>query len=82
MSLSKSQIEQLLRLVGQTEDQELNCEECLALVAEFAESQLPGKSIPAGLQAVEQHLTICDECREEYEALKLSLDSLREEDGG
>ena len=77
MSLSRDEIAQLLQLIGQTEDHELNCEECLALVAEFAESQLSGKSVPAGLQAVEQHLAVCGECREEYEALRKTLDSLR-----
>lgn len=79
MSLSKLEIAQLVKLIGQTEDYELNCEQCLALVAEFAESQLSGKSVPAGLQAVEQHLAICSECREEYEALRQTLDSLRGE---
>lgn len=79
MSLSKLEIAQLLKLLGQTEDHELNCEECLALVAEFAEAQLSGRSVPAGLQAVEQHLAVCGECREEYEALRKSLDSLRGE---
>ena len=79
MTLSKDEIAQLLMLIGQTEDHELNCDECLALVAEFAETQLSGKSIPAGLQAVEQHLAVCDECREEYEALWKSLDSFCEE---
>ena len=77
MALSKDEIAQLLKLLGQTEDHELNCEECLALVAEFAESQLSGKSVPASLHAVEQHLAVCGECREEYEALRQTLDSLR-----
>ena len=75
MSLSKDEIDQLLELIGQTEDHELNCEQCLALVAEFAELQLSGKSVPAGLQAIEQHLAVCTECREEYEVLREILDS-------
>ncbi len=73
MAFSKQEIENLLRLVSLTKDAELNCVECLALVAEFAEQHLAGKSVSSGLQAVEQHLSICDECREEYEALKLTL---------
>ena len=76
MSLSKDEISQLLTLIGQTEEYELNCEQCLALVAEFAETALSGKTVPAGLQAVEQHLAVCGECREEYEALRRTLDSL------
>lgn len=73
MPLSKQEIDRLLELIALTNDRELNCEECLALVSEFAEQQLAGRSVSAGLKAVEQHLSICDECREEYEALQKTL---------
>ncbi len=76
MPLSKEEIDSLLRLVGHTEDAEINCEQCLALVAEFAEQQLTGKSIHEGLKAVEQHLSVCAECRDEYEALRRTLDDI------
>ncbi len=69
MSLSKEDLDNLLRLIGLTKDDEIDCERCLALVAEFAERELPGRSIPAGLEAVAHHLSVCAECREEYEAL-------------
>ena len=73
MPLSKKEIENLMRLVGLTKDSEINCEDCLSVVSEFAERQLAGKSISAGLKAVEHHLSICEECREEYEALRQTL---------
>ncbi len=73
MPLSKKEIDELLRLVGLTEDTELNCDQCLSLIAEFAEQQLQGKTIHEGLQAVQQHLSVCGECREEYEALRVTL---------
>ena len=76
MALSKKEIDGLLRLVGLTRDQEINCEQCLARVAEFAEQQLAGKSVAAGLQAVEHHLSICAECRQEYETLQRALKEL------
>ncbi len=79
MPLSKQEIDRLLQLVGLTNDRELNCEECLALVAEFAEQQLAGKSISTSMKAVEQHLSICDECREEYEALQQALSTMDNE---
>ena len=80
MSLTKPEITRLLELVSQTKGHELNCEECLAHVAAFAESQLSGRSLSTDLQMVEQHLAVCDECREEYEALRLTLDSLDGDD--
>lgn len=73
MPLSRKEIDRLLRLVSLTEDAEINCEQCLSLVAEFAEQKLHGKSIHEGLQAVGQHLSVCDECRAEYEALRDTL---------
>ena len=76
MTLSPKEITSLLRLIGLTDDVEINCEQCLALVAEFAERRLTGKSIHDGLAAVEKHLEICSECREEYEALRRTLDGM------
>jgi hypothetical protein len=69
MSLSKEEIDDLMRQIGLTRDDEIDCERCLALVAEFAERELAGRSIPAGLEAIAHHLSICAECCEEYESL-------------
>ncbi len=76
MLLSRKEIDSLMKLIGLTQDVELNCEQCLYLIAEFAERELAGKTLPAGLQAVEQHLSVCAECREEYEALQQALREL------
>lgn len=76
MPLSKQELDRLLQLIGLTDDREINCEECLALVAEFAEQQVLGKPLSAGLRAVEQHLSICSDCCEEYAALKKALTTM------
>ncbi len=73
MPLSKHEIDELIRLVSLTRDAEITCEQCLALVAEFAEHVLAGQTVPQGLEAVEHHLSVCGECREEYEALQATL---------
>jgi len=73
MALSKQEIEALIKSVSLTRPDELTCIECLKELAEFAEHGLAGKSIPEGLQAVEHHLAICSECREEYEVLLTAL---------
>ena len=75
MPLSKQEIDGLLRLVGLTEEKEINCEQCLALVAEFAEQEACAMKVREGLEAVRQHLSICGECQEEYEALRRTLDN-------
>jgi len=76
MPLSKKEIDSLLQVVGLTNEDEINCEQCLAVVADFAEHELAGKSIPDGLKVVEHHLSICAECCEEYEALQRALTDL------
>ena len=73
MTLSHDEINNLLRLVARTHDVELTCDQCLALVAEFAEQQMAGKSVGESLRAVEQHLSICAECEEEFKALRRTL---------
>ena len=78
MSLNDKEIEGLMRLVGLTEDEEINCDQCLTFVAEFAERELAGKSISEGMKAVEQHLAICSECCEEYKALRQALEKMGE----
>lgn len=78
MPLSKKEIDGLLRLIGLTQDDEINCEQCLSLIAEFAERELASKSIPEGLKAVEHHLSICAECREEYQALQRALKGMED----
>ena len=76
MSLSKKEIDALLQLIGRTKDTEINCERCLTVVSEFAEAKLAGRSISESLLLVEHHLSICDECKQEYEALLRTLDQL------
>jgi hypothetical protein len=47
----------------------LNCEECLALMAELAEAKLQWKVIHVSLRLAQNHLALCACCREEYDAL-------------
>lgn len=75
MSLSRPELQKMLDVVRATQPVEIDCDVCLMQVGEFAELNLVGKPIPAGLKAIEQHLSICDECREEYEMLCVALRS-------
>jgi len=74
MALSQKETDELLRLVRLTKDEEIDCDECLSHVAELAEKVLAGRSVSAVLHAVQHHLTVCAECREEYEALQRALE--------
>jgi len=79
MELNYRQIKDLMFLLSITREHELNCNECLDKVAEFAECSLAGKPMPDALEAVRHHLTLCAECREEYEALLKALNSLEDQ---
>jgi len=69
MKLTPAQIESLIAGLKRTREEELNCNECLAHLAEFAELELNNVTIPEALLLVRQHLELCAECQEEYEVL-------------
>ena len=69
MSVTSEELQRMLELVRDTQAVEIDCDSCLVQVGEFAEQRLAGKPIAEGLKAVEQHLLICAECREEFEIL-------------
>ena len=71
--LTPQQIEGLVRMIGQTREHEFNCAECQRNVGEFAERQIAGLPLGETLAGVEQHLTVCSECREEFLALEKIL---------
>lgn len=73
MSLSKKQLEALLQALKVTADKEINCNEFLDLMAEYAELEMLGQASGSEFDAFRQHLELCVECREEYEALVRAL---------
>lgn len=76
MTTVDEQLRALLELVLDTEPEEIDCDDFLHRVAAVFEQA--GSNDPAGrqmeLQAVSQHLAVCPECREEYDALIRSFD--------
>jgi hypothetical protein len=75
MALSPREAAELVKLVGRTRDQEIDCDDCLNRLGEFAERYLAGQPVPDALSAVEHHLSICGECREDFELLRAALRS-------
>jgi hypothetical protein len=71
--LTSGQVGSIVKMLGLTTDREFNCGECLQHVSEFAECQLANMPVTEVIASVEQHLALCPECREEYEALKKIL---------
>jgi predicted anti-sigma-YlaC factor YlaD len=78
MGLNNDQIRNLLHLLTITREHELNCNEFLERMGEFAERDIAGLPIDDILRSVEHHLVMCAECREEYEALIAALKRMKE----
>lgn len=74
--LTNAELECLLKLVGATAPEELSCDECFASIAEFVEHAAAGGLLDQTQQAVAQHLSVCGECQEVYQALKAALDDI------
>lgn len=76
MSLNDEQLAALTNVVGQTREEEINCDECLADIGEYIEQKLSGVDHPEGLDSVVHHLSICPECQDEYAVLKAALEEI------
>jgi hypothetical protein len=63
----------LADLLAKSRPDELTCDEWLDRVGSCAEAAAAGQPAPAGSDLVMQHLTICPECKEEYDALVAAL---------
>lgn len=74
MPSKRERLRDLLRVVQATEPSEINCEEFLARVAPFLESFRAGHDIADELRQVGQHLSVCPECNEEFDALLRALE--------
>jgi hypothetical protein len=70
MLLDQSQIKILLEALVLTHEIEVDCDVCFDSMAEFAESQLSGASVPEALVLIDDHIRICADCREEFQILK------------
>jgi len=66
---TRSQLQTLLRMIEATRQHEIDCDEFLHRAAPLLESIAAEQGLPDTLLPVAQHLTVCPECREEFDAL-------------
>jgi hypothetical protein len=62
-------IENLIRSLEHTHDEECTCEEVYAVVDEYAEAEVRGEDAARLMPLIKQHMELCHNCCEEYEAL-------------
>jgi hypothetical protein len=67
--LSDRQVRALLLACHETHDEEIDCEQFLTSLPEYAELRADDRALPQALAKVEEHERLCANCREECGAL-------------
>jgi len=65
----------MVQMIVSTRSDEIGCDECFEQLDRFAELVLAGKNTAEALPLVLDHLNRCPDCREEFEALLVALQS-------
>lgn len=69
-------IENLIRSLEHTHDEECTCEEVYAVVDQYAEANIHDEDAARLMPLIRQHMELCHNCHEEYEALLDILEKL------
>jgi len=59
----------LLQMIGYTQEAEASCDEVEQILDQFAELVQRGEDVKEIMPLVKNHIDMCPECREEFEAL-------------
>ena len=62
-------LRKLLRFIGYTQDTEVSCDDVERIIDQFAEFVQRGEDVKEMMPLVKNHVDMCPECREEFEAL-------------
>jgi hypothetical protein len=76
MKSSDDVLRKILEAVEQTKEKELVCDEVFNVLGEYTEAAARGEAAKDFMPLVQQHLDLCRDCFEEYDAL---LNVLRSE---
>ena len=71
-------LDKLVRMIAETREEEIGCDECLEQLDRFVEMKLSGLDAAQAMPLVQEHLEICGECREEFAALLAALQATEE----
>ena len=69
MQIPIEKLKTMVRGVARTQEIEYSCDDAYRLLDEFTEAVVQGKDVAALMPLVQQHLDLCPDCREEFEAL-------------
>lgn len=69
MPMDPDMLKSLVREILSTRDDEIDCDQCLDRLDRFVELVLAGKNAAEAFPLVQDHLSRCHDCHEEFEAL-------------
>jgi len=69
MQIPIDKLKTMVRSVARTQEIEYSCDDVYQLLDEFTEAVVQGKDVTQLMPLVQQHLELCPDCREEFEAL-------------
>jgi hypothetical protein len=71
--LKRGDVVKLVRVVAETSETEIGCDECFERLDSFAEARLSGSEATAAMPLVGDHLNKCADCRSTFEVLLRAL---------
>lgn len=63
----------VIKEVAEVHEVEIGCDECFEELHRFAEMKLAGLDAASAMPLVYEHLEMCGECRDEFEAFLAAL---------
>jgi hypothetical protein len=67
--LKRGDVVKLVRVVAETHETEIGCDECFERLDSYVETELSGVEARDAMPLVSDHLDKCADCRNEFEAL-------------
>jgi len=74
MAMTSDQAKKMLRMIENTQVEELSCDEAFELLDVYAEMAARGEDVANLFPLVKHHLEMCPDCQEEYEAVMRILE--------
>ena len=73
--LKRGDVVKLVRVVAETRETEIGCDECFEQLDSFAEAALSGLAATSAMALVGDHLDKCENCHDNLEALLIAVRS-------
>jgi hypothetical protein len=73
--LKRDDVVKLVRVVAETREIEIGCDECFEQLDSFAEAELSGAGARSAMPLVGDHLDKCADCHSTFEALLTAVRS-------